>query len=73
MTLSLKVATYNIHKCVGRDRRFDPDRIVAVLKEIDADVVALQEADQRFGERAGAPTRAPMSCPSHRVPSRVPR
>ncbi len=49
----LLFASYNIHKAVGRDRRFDPDRIVAVLKEIDADVVALQEADLRFGTRAG--------------------
>ena len=45
------IASYNIHKGVGRDRRFDPARIVSVLREIDADVVALQEATQRFGER----------------------
>jgi endonuclease/exonuclease/phosphatase family metal-dependent hydrolase len=49
----LRIASYNIHKAVGRDRRFDPDRIIEVLSQIDADVVALQEADQRFGERAG--------------------
>lgn len=47
------VASYNIHKCVGRDRRFNPWRTLSVLKEIDADVVALQEVDQRFGERTG--------------------
>lgn len=46
------IASYNIHKGVGLDRRFDPARIVSVLREIDADVVALQEANQRFGERA---------------------
>jgi len=40
---SLRIATYNIHKCVGLDRRFSPERIVEVLKEIDADVIALQE------------------------------
>jgi len=39
----LRIATYNIHKCVGLDRRFSPERIVEVLKEIDADVIALQE------------------------------
>lgn len=49
----LRIASYNIHKAVGRDRRFDPDRIIEVIRQIDADVVALQEADQRFGERAG--------------------
>lgn len=49
----LRIASYNIHKAVGRDRRFDPDRIIEVIRQIDADVVALQEADQRFGERTG--------------------
>jgi endonuclease/exonuclease/phosphatase family metal-dependent hydrolase len=46
------VASYNIHKCVGTDKLFDPSRIVQVISELGADVVALQEADQRFGERA---------------------
>jgi endonuclease/exonuclease/phosphatase family metal-dependent hydrolase len=40
---SFRIATYNIHKCVGLDRRSSPERIVEVLKEIDADVIALQE------------------------------
>lgn len=52
-TGELTIASYNIHKAVGRDHRFAPDRIVEVLKQIDADIVALQEADQRFGARAG--------------------
>ena len=47
------IASYNVHKCVGMDKRFDPDRIAAVIGEIGADVIALQEADQRFGGRAG--------------------
>lgn len=47
------VASYNIHKCVGQDGVFDPRRIEAVIEELDADVVALQEVDQRFGDRAG--------------------
>ncbi len=46
-------ASYNIHKCVGGDRRFDPARTMAVIGEIGADVIALQEADRRFGDRAG--------------------
>jgi len=41
--MALTVATYNIHRCVGRDGRFDPNRILAVLRELDADVIALQE------------------------------
>jgi endonuclease/exonuclease/phosphatase family metal-dependent hydrolase len=49
--VQLSFASYNIHKAVGVDGRRDPDRILAVLREIDADVVALQEADRRFGQR----------------------
>jgi endonuclease/exonuclease/phosphatase family metal-dependent hydrolase len=39
----LRVATYNVHGCVGIDRRFDAGRIARVIGAIDADVVALQE------------------------------
>ena len=38
-----RVVTYNIHKCVGIDRRLRPERIVDVLREIDADIIAMQE------------------------------
>jgi endonuclease/exonuclease/phosphatase family metal-dependent hydrolase len=47
----IKVASYNMHKGVGLDRRCNPERIVDVLREIDADIIALQEADRRFGTR----------------------
>ena len=40
---TLRIATYNIHRCRGLDGRTRPDRIAAVLRAIDADVVALQE------------------------------
>src|SRR5687768_760883 len=43
--MHLTVATYNIHACIGTDRRFKPDRIVSVLQEMNADVVALQEVE----------------------------
>lgn len=49
--MELKFASYNIHKAVGLDRRRDPDRILAILNETGADVIALQEADRRFGRR----------------------
>lgn len=45
------VASYNIQKSIGTDFRRRPARIFAVLNEINADVVALQEVDRRFGER----------------------
>ena len=40
---ALRVATYNVHSCVGSDGKHDPARIAAVINELDADVVALQE------------------------------
>jgi endonuclease/exonuclease/phosphatase family metal-dependent hydrolase len=39
----IRVATYNIHKCRGLDARVRPSRIVDVLREIGADIIALQE------------------------------
>lgn len=39
----LTVATYNIHGAIGSDGQFAPERIAAVLNEIEADVIALQE------------------------------
>ena len=49
--MRLTFASYNIHKAVGVDGRRDADRIISVLRELQADVIALQECDRRFGER----------------------
>jgi endonuclease/exonuclease/phosphatase family metal-dependent hydrolase len=49
----LQVATWNIHKGIGGDRRRDLDRTAAVIGEIAPDIMALQEADTRFGTRRG--------------------
>src|SRR5215475_1415189 len=47
----IRVATYNIHKCRGMNRRTDVDRIAAVIHDLRADVVALQEVvDVRDGK-----------------------
>jgi endonuclease/exonuclease/phosphatase family metal-dependent hydrolase len=51
---SLRVASYNIRKAVGLDWKRRPERILAVLDEIGADVVVLQEADKRLGNRPAA-------------------
>ena len=48
------VASYNMRKSIGTDRRRRPERTLDVLNEIGADVVALQEADRRFGARVSA-------------------
>ncbi|GGA56984.1 endonuclease/exonuclease/phosphatase family protein [Sphingomonas psychrolutea] len=47
----IKVVSYNMHKGIGLDRRRDPRRILDVLQEIEGDVIALQEADLRFGAK----------------------
>jgi len=39
----MRIVTYNVHKCRGLDRRVRPARIAAVLREVDADIIALQE------------------------------
>lgn len=50
----MRVASYNIRKAIGLDRRRKPERIIEVLRELDADIIALQEADRRFGDRISA-------------------
>jgi endonuclease/exonuclease/phosphatase family metal-dependent hydrolase len=39
----VRIATYNVHRARGLDGRTRPERIAAVLRSIDADIVALQE------------------------------
>jgi endonuclease/exonuclease/phosphatase family metal-dependent hydrolase len=39
----LRIATYNVHGCVGLDGRHDPSRPLQVLRRLGADLVALQE------------------------------
>ena len=50
----LRICSYNIRKAIGTDRRRSPERILAVLAEVDADIVIMQEADRRFGPRVSA-------------------
>lgn len=49
----LRVATFNVHHGVGSDGRLDLDRIAAVIAEIDADVIGLQEVDRWWARRSG--------------------
>lgn len=43
----LRIMTWNIHGCVGVDRRRDPARVAEVIAAVAPDVVALQEIDVR--------------------------
>lgn len=40
---ALRIATWNIHSCVGLDARFAPDRIAQVIRDLDVDLIGLQE------------------------------
>ena len=40
-----RILTYNVHRCVGVDRRLDVDRVAAVIAEHEPDIVCLQELD----------------------------
>ncbi|MGA7297466.1 MAG: endonuclease/exonuclease/phosphatase family protein [Rhodanobacteraceae bacterium] len=44
---SVRVATWNIHACKGSDFRIDPQRTLAVIDSLDADLIALQEVPTR--------------------------
>ncbi|MDF1811832.1 MAG: endonuclease/exonuclease/phosphatase family protein [Verrucomicrobiales bacterium] len=39
----MRVLSYNIHGCVGTDRKYNPDRICSIIEQSEADIVALQE------------------------------
>jgi endonuclease/exonuclease/phosphatase family metal-dependent hydrolase len=41
----LRIVTYNIHSCVNRMGQASPDTILAAIKPLNPDVVALQEVD----------------------------
>ena len=43
MTRTIRVATYNIHRCRGLDGRTIPARVAEVIGAINPDVIALQE------------------------------
>lgn len=47
--MRFRAATYNIHKCRGGDGRLDPGRTFKVLTRLQADVIAIQEFDNRPG------------------------
>ncbi len=68
MSHVIKVATYNIRKAVGLDQHRNPARILSVLNEIDADIVALQEVDRRFGARASALPLSMLTADTNYVP-----
>lgn len=53
--MKFRLASYNIHRAIGMDRRFRPQRIAAILKDHEPDIVLLQEVDE------GAPRSREMN------------
>jgi len=51
---SLRIASYNLQKCIGMDLRRRPDRSLSVIRSLKADIVVLQEADKRLPPRPAA-------------------
>lgn len=45
---TVSVASYNIHRCFGTDRKYLPERVAEVLQSLDADIIGLQEVDLRL-------------------------
>ncbi len=52
--MEFRLASYNVHKCLGTDRRHDPGRVLDVLNAVGADIVTLQEVDHRLAPRPAA-------------------
>ena len=55
----MRVATYNVHSCIGGDGRHDPERVATVITELDADIVALQEFT--YPASVALETRSPVT------------
>lgn len=53
MSNRIRIATYNVHRCVGTDGRVDPRRIAEVIQEMDVDAVGLQEVESALDHGGG--------------------
>lgn len=66
---SLRLASYNLHKCRGMTGPYAPERNLRVIAEIGADVIALQEVDFRYGGRPEALPRKEIKAVTGMVPA----
>jgi endonuclease/exonuclease/phosphatase family metal-dependent hydrolase len=66
----IRVATYNVHGCIGADQRFDVARVAGVLEEVGADVYLLQEVGDHVG-REPTLDQARALADAHRLESVV--
>jgi endonuclease/exonuclease/phosphatase family metal-dependent hydrolase len=54
-TPAIRLLTWNVHGCIGRDGVCDPDRVASVLEAAQPDISALQEIDSRTTKAARDP------------------
>lgn len=52
-TRRLRIVTWNVHGCVGRDGRYDPERVARHIEALRPDIAALQEVDSRRHREPG--------------------
>lgn len=64
----LRVASWNIRKARGTDLRRDAERVLAGIAAMEPDIVALQEADFRLGDRPSALPRDRIAALTGLVP-----
>ncbi|MDY6949809.1 MAG: endonuclease/exonuclease/phosphatase family protein [Pseudomonadota bacterium] len=50
----LKILSYNVHSCIGTDRRLDPARVAEVIARLSPDIIGLQELDVGRRRTGGA-------------------
>jgi endonuclease/exonuclease/phosphatase family metal-dependent hydrolase len=67
----IRVASYNIRRGLGTDWRRSLRRCIAVLREVDADVIALQESDPDFTEHLEAEAAEAIEATTPYVPVRL--
>jgi endonuclease/exonuclease/phosphatase family metal-dependent hydrolase len=66
-----RIVTYNVHRCVGNDRRLDVARVAEVLARLEPDIVALQELDvgrartRHIDQASEIAERLEMACHFH--------
>lgn len=44
---TIRILSYNVHSCVGTDRKLDPGRVADVIAALKPDIIGLQELDVR--------------------------
>ncbi len=59
--MRLRLLTYNIHRAIGVDRRFRPERVLRILADHDADIVLLQEVDDGVPRSRGLDLASEMA------------